>query len=54
MKNKRVMSDAAVLDGIQALMSGVEWSAETLDGIAGLVRLSGRHVDDSGDYEVDA
>lgn len=39
--------DKAALDAIQATMSGEDWSPDTLDAIADIVRLSGRTIDDT-------
>jgi hypothetical protein len=47
-------NDHVVLDRIAELMSGHEWSPDTLDDIAGLVRVSGRDVDDVDDEDFDA
>lgn len=38
--------DSLVLDRLQGLLSGQEWSANTLDRAAELVRSSGRPVED--------
>lgn len=43
------VADTRALDAIAAALDGREWDADTLDGIAGLVRESGRLVRDPGD-----
>lgn len=39
--------DRLALDAIAALMSGEDWSADTLDGIAQIICLSGRTIEDT-------
>lgn len=39
-------ADVAALDRIAAVMSGEEWSPDTLDAIAEAVRSTGRHIRD--------
>ncbi len=46
-------TDAATLNQIAAALSGTEWSSETLDAIAELVRASGRTIADVQDDETD-
>lgn len=41
--------DSTALDLITRALSGVEWSADTLDAIADAVRLTGRHIADADD-----
>lgn len=43
-------ADEALL-AIQELMDGVEWSADTLDHIADILRAAGYQVRDSGSTE---
>lgn len=43
------MNDTDALDAIARLLSGQEWSPDTLDGIADIVRATGRTVADSAD-----
>lgn len=45
--------EADALDAIAAVMDGREWSADTLDEIADLVRTTGRQIRDVADVEVD-
>jgi hypothetical protein len=40
----RVLKDVEALDAIQQALSTMEWSADTADHIASLVRLTGREV----------
>ncbi len=42
-------SDTATLNAIAALLSGNEWSPETIENVADLVRASGRNISDHGD-----
>jgi hypothetical protein len=51
MDTDRKISDERAMNAIAALMSGSEWSADTLDVIADMVRATGRTVADSGEYE---
>ncbi len=45
--SKKQQNDAAILDLIAQEMDGREWSPDTLDEIAELVRATGRQVRDS-------
>jgi hypothetical protein len=40
------MAPEEALDAIAELMSGVEWDSDTLEGIADLVRKTGRNIAD--------
>jgi hypothetical protein len=40
----RTLSDTDALDRIHACLSGLEWSADTLEAIAALVEATGRCV----------
>ena len=42
-------TDTEAIDAIAAIMSGQEWSADTLDAIADWVRASGRDIADPFD-----
>ena len=44
-------ADAKALDAITAEMSGREWSPDTLEAIAEIVRGTGRVIEDSAEYE---
>ena len=44
-------TDTEALDTIADIMSGNEWSADTLDHIAEIVRMTGRDILDSGETE---
>lgn len=50
-ENPTAVADIAAMNGIAAVMSGEEWSADTLDAIADIVRATGREIADS---EIDA
>lgn len=41
------MTDTQAMDSIAALMSGNEWSPDTLERIADIVRATGREIADS-------
>lgn len=47
----RVAADTDALDAIADVLSGAEWSPDTLDVIAGIVRGVGREIDGVGDGE---
>jgi hypothetical protein len=40
----RTLSDTEALDGIHACLTGLEWSADTLEAIAALVEATGRPI----------
>ena len=42
-----MMTDTQAMDSIAALMSGNEWSPDTLERIADIVRATGREIADS-------
>lgn len=42
-----IHSPVLALDAIARILSGQEWSADTLDAVADVVRLSGRTIDDA-------
>ena len=46
--DKREITDQEAMEAIHALLSGKEWTSETLDMIAALVRLTGRAIRDIG------
>lgn len=41
------MTDTEAMDEIKEIMSGNEWSPDTLDSIAELVKETGREIEDS-------
>lgn len=43
------MTDTAALDAIAALLSGNEWSVDTLMEISDLVTATGREIEDLGE-----
>ena len=45
------VNDHGALDQIQAILSVEQWSPDTLDAIATLVRASGREIDHAADNE---
>lgn len=45
------MTDTEALDRLAELMSGAEWSADTLDAIADVVRATGRSIDNCDELE---
>ena len=47
------MTDTEAMDAIAAILSGTEWSADTLDEIADVVRSTDREVKDLYDIDVD-
>lgn len=47
------ISDSAAVDKITAVMSGNEWDSGTMSTVADILRLAGRTVADSSDYEDD-
>ena len=46
-----VLSNAQALDAIAELLDGKEWSPDTTDAIADIVRRSGREVRDVADVK---
>ena len=45
------MNDMQSMNEIEKIMSGNEWSADTLEDIAEVVRESGREIKDSNEVE---
>lgn len=45
------LRDDQAMESIRSAMSGVEWSPDTLDAIADIVRLTGREIANSDEYE---
>ncbi|TAN03085.1 MAG: hypothetical protein EPN36_13885 [Rhodanobacteraceae bacterium] len=48
---KRQRSDESAMDEITKLMSGTDWSPDTLDEIAGIVRETGREITDTPSHD---
>ena len=48
---KRVASDRQTLDAIARIMSGRQWTPETIEDVADLVRLTGREIRDIDEDE---
>jgi len=47
------LDDTRAMTLIQGIMSGNEWNSDTLDVIAEIVRLTGREILDSEEYDDD-
>lgn len=49
-QSPRTVFDAAALDMIQSLLDQEEWSADTTDQVANIVRLTGRSIGDVPEF----
>ena len=49
--DKQPISDERAMELITKALSGVEWSADTLDFIAAVVLANGRTIKDSAEYD---